>query len=52
MRFDAAIARHWAATSSKDGNPAPLMPWPKEEPEPATADQVMALLKLSVKKKD
>lgn len=30
----------------------PLMPWPVDEPEPATPDQVMALLKLSVKKKD
>jgi hypothetical protein len=29
-----------------------LMPWPKYEPDPATPEQVLALLKASVKKKD
>lgn len=52
LRFDGAIARFWAARYSKDGDPSPLMPWPKHDPEPASAEQVMALLKSSVKKKD
>ena len=53
MRFDAAIARLWAASYSKDGNPKPLMPWPREEaPEPAAPETVLAYLTASMKKKD
>lgn len=51
MRFDAAIARHWAASNGKT-EIKPLMPWPREEPEPASPEQVLAFLKSSVKKKD
>jgi hypothetical protein len=53
MRNDAAIARLWAATSSKDGNPKPLLPWPRpDDPEPASAETVLAYLTASMKKKD
>lgn len=52
LRFDAAIARLWAAAHSKDGNPKPLMPWPKEEEVPASAEDVLKFLNARVKKKD
>lgn len=52
LRFDAAVARFWAATHSKDGNPRPLMPWPRQEEQAdATPEQVQAYLSQFVKPK-
>jgi len=51
LRFDAAIAR-FAVSQVPKSKMAHFMPWPREDIDPASPEQVLSFLKASVKKKD
>lgn len=51
LRFDAAIARY-AITQGKNLKMTDFMPWPKQEPAPASPEEVLAFLKSTVRKRD
>jgi hypothetical protein len=50
LRNDFAIAR-LAMTQVRKGKISDFMPWPKQEEEPASPEQVLAFLKSRVQKK-
>lgn len=56
LRFDAAIARLTVALTKmmtgKDYKASDFMPWPKQEPQPASPQEVLAFLKSTVRKRD
>lgn len=51
LRFDAAIAR-FAVTQGRNLKMADFMPWPKQEPQPASPQEVLSFLKSTVRKRD